>query len=240
VTDAKFQDFMTAVVESFTVGRTEIESAFALLCKLAPAGYGVQASQLLALRRYVMRGGPGVVAQWPWTAEQRLSRAKKIDALLERARMVQTVFERENPGYTLGYTRERSLERQVQLWLENDSVVIAGTMLFNAAQSELKQSVYDAPPSQQTVNKFTRFLKTYTGTLDASNAAPGLSDHGQLKAVDFYIMKGGRTVASIRRATIGLEWIRSGFASKLKKIATEEGLTGPLPKPYEPWHFGIP
>lgn len=239
--DAKLQQYMTAVIGSFTVGRAEIESAFELIRKLAPVGYNVQSSQLLALRRYVKLGGARVLAQWPWTVEQQhTTYAHTIESLLQLAVQVKADFERENPGLTLGYTKARSLHRQAELWVGNDSVVLAGTAIATAAVSELTQTAYGLPPSEQNMEQFKRFLKAYQGDMDASNAAPGLSDHGQLKAVDFYVMKHGKQVAQIRRATIAVEWLHTGFAAKLKTIALANGLVGPLKKPYEPWHFGIP
>lgn len=73
----------------------------------------------------------------------------------------------------------------------------------------------------------------------ATVAAPGLSPHGQMRAVDFQVHQGDRIVAGPRTATIAADWDAAGWSAKLDAAVRAAGnrFIGPLASPREPWHF---
>ena len=70
-------------------------------------------------------------------------------------------------------------------------------------------------------------------------AAPGLSMHGQSRAIDFQIMKGGRIVAATEVGAVEREWDAAGWTRKLRQavLAASPRFKGPLAAPDEPWHY---
>jgi hypothetical protein len=90
------------------------------------------------------------------------------------------------------------------------------------------------------VEALTRWLQESQVNNEPGNAAPGTSDHGQLRAVDFVVIREGRVVAGVRRSTIPTEWTASGWATRLADAAAHTILVGPLSHPYEPWHWALP
>ncbi len=82
--------------------------------------------------------------------------------------------------------------------------------------------------------KLPEQLKTWLGT-HAPNpspnlAAPGLSAHGQMHAIDFQISKNGRLVAQADTAKIDSVWRAQGWDVKLKAshCRRRTGLRGPV------------
>src|SRR5438270_11760760 len=78
---------------------------------------GTPPLELLALRRYIRKGGQ-LNTQWVWSHEE----IKKYEASPQALRVrheiakVKRKFEQMNPGYTLGASPIRDLPRQVRLW----------------------------------------------------------------------------------------------------------------------------
>jgi len=60
-----------------------------------------------------------------------------------------------------------------------------------------------------------------------------------MRAVDFVVMQGERTVAGASTADIPALWIGQGWAGRLKSAVEASGapFVGPLRIPDEPWHF---
>jgi hypothetical protein len=238
--DTKVASYIDAVVGTFAFGQQEIRRVFDAMQKHCEVGYDVQASQLLALRRYLRVGGAALVAQFPWTVlQQRTVYETLIADVKAAAKEVKAKFEAANPGLELRYTGARDLNRQAYLWTHNQSVLVASLGLMRDAKVELMQACYHGAPTTQSAEQFGKFLKKRRVIPEPTNAAPGLSDHGQMRAVDFYIQKDGKTVASIRKQTIAKEWGSTGFEAKLKAATLGTRLEGPLQTPYEPWHYGI-
>jgi len=75
---------------------------------------------------------------------------------------------------------------------------------------------------------------------EPTSAAPGTSDHGQMRAVDFVVMKNGKTIADVVSSTIIPNWRVPGWEKALIDAASTTKLKGPLPTPYEPWHWWLP
>ena len=51
---------------------------------------------------------------------------------------------------------------------------------------------------------------------EPTSPAPGLSDHGQMHAIDFVVMKGHTKIADTKTATIGIQWDTPGWTQKFK------------------------
>ena len=66
---------------------------------------------------------------------------------------------------------------------------------------------YDAMPSQEALKAF---LSGYRPVPTPTIAAPGLSLHGQMRAIDFQVHQGGRVVAGPNTATIATDWTAAG------------------------------
>lgn len=197
--------------------------------------------RLLALRSY-LRNGPHLAERWSWTTEQIAAFAKSPEnaALQAEIERVRQQFVKANPGYELWVNPEvRSLDTQLANWNRNESVSLAASGLL-AAIHELMATptmrALQAPDAREAVE---RFLVSYSPQPPAALAAPGLSPHGQMRAVDFQVHKGGTVVAGPRTATIATEWDAAGWTEKLKAAVQASGsrFTGPLESPREPWHY---
>ncbi|HET6331888.1 MAG TPA: hypothetical protein VFG30_01680 [Polyangiales bacterium] len=243
--DPKVDSYMNAVVDTFTIGKHHVHDALAAIAAqrkiLAMRAADAQPYQLLALRRYLRTGGAKLIVNWPWTvAEQKTTYSKVIESLLDAARITKAAFEKANPGFTLGYTRARDLDRQAYLWIDNDSVRVASAGLWSDVRTELAKAQYIPNPGSEGAERFATFLAKSIVQPEPTNAAPGLSDHGQMKAVDFYVDKAGKRVADIKKQLIGSQWHATGFDKQVKLATQGTGLVGPLREPYEPWHYSIP
>jgi hypothetical protein len=158
---------------------------------------------------------------------------------MNEAARVQATFARDNPGYSLGVSPPRSLSRQVHLWVTSSSAQAAGERLVRTVSRELAKPTYVLPPPVTTVESFAAWLRELTVDPEPGNAAPGTSDHGQVRAVDFVVMRGSELVAGTTRSTIPSAWTAPGWAKKLADAVAGTRLRGPLRTPYEPWHWSI-
>jgi hypothetical protein len=195
--------------------------------------------RLLALRAYV-RAGSNLDSRWSWTEQEiRIyERSAEYRRLLEDLARVRAEFERQNPGYTLyANTQVRSLDVQLERWNSNLGVAKTAASLLRAAQAALAQ----APdrPNSSSIASFKRFLANWRPAPVAPLAAPGLSAHGRMRAVDFQIMRDGRIVAATEVGAVAREWEATGWSRKLKQAIVASGtqFEGPLKSPNEPWHY---
>jgi hypothetical protein len=241
--DAKLSAYLDAVVtQSLTECKAEVEQALTLIEKYAGKGDRSQALEVLAVRRYLRAGGKKVHTNWAWTPEQvqQLASVGAAAELLKEAAAVQKNFAAANPGCTLAISPVRSLEKQVVLWNGNHTVQQAGSKLLTAMTKELAKADYPMPPNGASVATFTHTLRFASVNPEPSSAAPGTSDHGQLRAVDFVVMRAGKLVADTQTAQIPTVWKHDGWEKKLISAAAGTKLVGPLPFPYEPWHWRLP
>jgi hypothetical protein len=195
--------------------------------------------RLLAERAY-LRAGDGLVGRWSWSDEQiaAFQRTRAHQAFLAEVARVQEKFARLNPGYTLGAgTEVRSLDVQLQRWNANPLVGRVASRLHADAVAELRRATYPSKPSAAAVARFARFVASWRPPRAAPLAAPGLSLHGQLRAVDFHVEKDGRLVASTEIASVKGVWERQGWARKLREAIEGSRFVGPLRSPNEPWHY---
>lgn len=199
------------------------------------------ARRLLALRSY-LRSSTDLASRWSWndaeiaryagSAEQRLMRQD-----IERVR---SQFARRNPGYTLLVEPQvRSLDVQLRRWNDNDSVAGAAAELANAVVAEIRADRELRTVTASSTLRFVELLRRYTPRRIPSLAAPGLSLHGRMRAVDFAVVQGRRIVAGADTGAIRRDWLAAGWSERLHAAiaAADVPLSGPLQKPQEPWHY---
>jgi hypothetical protein len=195
--------------------------------------------RLLAARSYLRVGAIG--ERWSWSqAEidryQGSALQRALDAEIDRVR---AVFEKHNPGYTLWVNPQvRSVEVQLQRWNENATVAAAGASMLERVRRELATAptVDETGSGRQWLESLLRSTwPTPTPTL----AAPGLSRHGRMQAVDFQVKKGDTTVAGPSYADVRRVWEAQGWAERLRRAVRTAGdrFKGPLTTPNEPWHY---
>jgi hypothetical protein len=194
--------------------------------------------RLLALRAYV-RAGEDLQSRWSWSNDEirEYQRSREYQRLLTELDRVRIEFERRNPGYTLYVnTQVRSLDLQLERWNSNPRVGKTADNLGAAVRAALAGG---SEPTAASLERFRQLLATWRPHPVAPLAAPGLSSHGRMRAVDFAIMRNGRLVASTSVATVGREWEAPGWDRKLKEAIVAAGtrFEGPLKSPNEPWHY---
>ena len=194
--------------------------------------------RLLAMRAY-LRAGPQLDERWSWSAEQAAAfedtdEKRALDAAVARVRCT---FESRHPGYTLWVNPEfRSLDLQLTRWNENPLVGLAGASLLAAVESAEDAGIGDTPAG---VTALREFLLAHSPSPVPPLAAPGLSPHGRLRAVDFQVESAGRIVAGTETASIAAQWIAEGWKERLRAAVAlaDAGFEGPLASPDEPWHY---
>jgi hypothetical protein len=196
--------------------------------------------RLLAIRSY-LRADTSLEPRWSWTAQQisEYEQSSQYRALLQAIDAVNARFQSHNPGYSLfANTRVRSLDLQLRRWNENKSVASAARYLFKATRDELARG-YPSSPDAADTQRFVAFLQSTVLEVPVSLAAPGLSLHGQSRAIDFQVQRGQTIVAGPDAASVGRVWHGQGWARKLAQAVKSEPAVfdGPLRIPDEPWHY---
>lgn len=195
--------------------------------------------KLLASRSY-LRAGDSLHYRWSWTEaqiEERMNSAH-YRRLLSETEAVRERFARDNPGYTLyANMRPRSLELQLERWNSNAGVARVAQALHKAVLAEVAKPFYRSCQDAQCGQRLGQFLAQWTPPHAAPLAAPGLSSHGQSRAIDFQVMHKGKVVASTVVATARKHWDAAGWTRKLQAAVAGSSFKGPLKAPYEPWHY---
>jgi len=197
--------------------------------------------QLLAARAY-LRSAEVLSGRWSWSKQQiddyQGSPAQALlNAEVDRVRLE---FELENPGFTLFVNPQvRSLDLQIEHWNSNASVAEAAEELLVSATAFLESGAIAEANTPVGDDAFANFLLAHTPVPAPTIAAPGLSPHGQMRAVDFHVETAGNTVAGPDTQTIESVWVAAGWRDKLSAavIASGAEFVGPLEKPDEPWHY---
>lgn len=194
--------------------------------------------RLLALRGY-LRAGAGIAERWSWSATQISDFAQSADNRAMQAEItgVRQAFVAANPGFDLWVNPQvRSLDTQLDNWNRNASVALAAAGLLDALRSWQRSAPFVATP-QARRRAAEKFLVDFVPAPAPTLAVPGLSAHGQMRAIDFHIRKGGRTVAGPGSAAS--DWHATGWAARLLAAvrAGSDQLQGPLQLPQEPWHY---
>jgi hypothetical protein len=197
--------------------------------------------QLLALRSY-LRSTPHLAERWSWTegqieAFEGSAEARDLQQEIDRVRKA---FIAANPGFELYVNSEvRSLDVQIEHWNSNASVTAAAERILVAAQALIASPEFPAVRSEQARVALEAFLSAYRPVPTPTIAAPGLSLHGQMRAIDFQVHQGGRVIAGPSTATIATDWLAAGWAAKLDAAVREASnrFVGPQATPPAPWHY---
>lgn len=197
--------------------------------------------RLVAIRGY-LRSAQLIEARWVWSPEEigRFRASAEYKAMLAEVEKVKRRFGELNPGHTLyANTGVRSLDEQIKSWNETDSIKRAGDALLADTLKELSGSIYKDEPDEAGVARFARFLQYARLVQVPTLATPGLSPHGQLRAIDFVVKRGNQIVAGTLSANIKTEWDDAGWGRKLNEAVKQASskFTGPLAAPREPWHY---
>ncbi len=197
--------------------------------------------QLLALRSY-LRGATHLAERWSWTEDQIKAFEGSAEArdLQQEIDCVRKAFIAANPGFELYVNSEvRSLDAQIEHWNSNASVTAAAEEILVAAQALIASPEFPAVRSEQARVALAAFLSAYRPVPTPTIAAPGLSLHGQMRAIDFQVHRGGRVIAGPSSATIATDWVAAGWATKLDAAVREASnrFVGPQATPPAPWHY---
>lgn len=200
--------------------------------------------RLAAMKYYLRRSEQEIERKWAWTSEEaRIYRTSPeyYRAMAEIATVKQS-FARLNPGYQLAVDMEiRSLGNQIGKWNSVRSIGLVAEDLMTASLAFIADSItaQDSGATDTGLNRFIPFLRDFEPKHVPTVAVPGLSQHGQLRAFDFRVMRGGRVVAGASTRTITSAWDRAGWTVRLcEAIEAASGrFEGPLAEPYEPWHY---
>jgi hypothetical protein len=197
--------------------------------------------KLLALRSYLRSRG-NLAERWSWTDEQigAWKESPEHTELQQQVERVKAAFARANPGYELWVNPQvRSLDAQIASWNGNESVASASQELLARAIEYVGAEPHRAAPPERRTADFARFLADHVPTPIPTVAAPGLSPHGQMRAIDFQVHRDGQIIAGPKTATIATDWDAAGWTGRLD-AAVREGsahFIGPLSTPREPWHY---
>lgn len=196
--------------------------------------------RLLALRSYV-RAGADLARRWSWTEAEIAAYQGSAEqkALLAEIGAVKAHFAVANPGYEIYVnTKVRSLDVQIRNWNTNESVGTAGAEILAAWERQFTGG--SLPPSKSGPSARSAWLAGFTLSKRPNVAAPGLTLHGQARAIDFQIMKDGQIIAGADSRQIETVWRGAGgWDAKLRASIAAAGpsFIGPLQSPDEPWHY---
>lgn len=197
--------------------------------------------RLLALRAYLRNRAP-VDQRWSWSQQDidRYPGSPLQVALDAEITKVRSAFERENAGYTLWVNPEvRSLDLQLQRWNENPSVGQAAQSLLADVRQTIAASALPGAGTPEGRQAFVRLLVGLTPHPAPPLAAPGLSAHGRMQAVDFQVREGEKTVAGTGTDEVEPVWLAQGWRDRLQRAVADSSkcFSGPLVVPVEPWHY---
>jgi len=197
--------------------------------------------RLLALRSY-LRSSDRLGERWSWTQAQiaEYEGSPEHQDLLAEIDKVREEFAQQSPGFELWVNpKVRGLERQIDSWNTNESVSASAAGLSAAAVDLVNAPGFPAGEGDRARKALESFLAAYRPVPAPTVAAPGLSAHGHMRAVDFQVHQGGRIVAGPRSATIAADWDAAGWSAKLEAAVrtASNRFIGPLASPREPWHF---
>ena len=195
--------------------------------------------KLLAARSYI-RSQASLEKRWSWSETKitAFEGSSEQKALLADIARITAHFSTANPGYSLfTNTRVRSLDHQIGAWNENASVGSAAENLMTALKADPAISL--SGPEPVSAEKLKQWLLSHAPMPSPNLAAPGLSAHGQMRAIDFQISRNGALIAPADSAKTESVWRSQGWDAKLKASIAAAGpaFEGPLTSPDEPWHY---
>ncbi|MEZ5593494.1 MAG: hypothetical protein R3F53_23415 [Gammaproteobacteria bacterium] len=211
--------------------------------------------QLLAIfgyLRYQHRNPGDIYDIWAWDddeiAEYKKSAERKVaaSALNQVKKSFNADSAMKKKAFKLSVAPHvRSLQKQITAWNGNKSVLTIGKKLRTILLREIRKPIYpDTPNAAGIVQLHKRLTADWKkGTLASpTNATPGLSSHGQMRAVDFHVKNGSGV--KVGHSGNPQNWRDKGLSSALKDAVTEANkalgrtaFKGPLLRPDEPWHY---
>lgn len=197
--------------------------------------------RLLALRSYFRSGGR-LTERWSWDEQQiaAYEQSPEYRELQAEIGRVRQAFGQANPGYDLWVNPQvRSLDIQIEHWNTNESVAEAAANLLAATQERVTSAGFPGSGTEAARRAIEAFISGHVPVPTPTIAAPGLSPHGQMRAVDFQVQKDGGIVAAPKSATIVTDWDAAGWTARLEEAvrAASNRFVGPLVSPCEPWHY---
>ncbi|MFN5702901.1 MAG: hypothetical protein ACK46K_03680 [Gammaproteobacteria bacterium] len=195
--------------------------------------------KLLAAHSYY-RSQASLEKRWSWSEAQikAYEGSAEQKQLLADIKRISEHFSSANPGYSLyANTKVRSLDKQIASWNENASVGTASVKLMAALDADANLKVDSGNP--KLPQQLKTWLGAHTPTPGPNLAAPGLSAHGQMHAIDFQISQNGTLSAPADSAKVQTVWRAQGWDAKLNASIKAVGpaFEGPLSSPDEPWHY---
>ena len=195
--------------------------------------------KLLAARSYY-RSQSTLDKHWSWSEDQIIAfeGSPEQKVLLADIALIADHFATANPGYSLYMNMKvRSLDKQIVSWNTNASVAAAAGNLLSALEND--PNIILNADNAKLPDQLKAWLSGHAPNPSPNLAAPGLSAHGQMHAIDFQISKNGSLIAQANSAEIDSIWRAQGWSAKLKASITAAGpaFEGPLTSPDEPWHY---
>jgi hypothetical protein len=169
--------------------------------------------RLLALSAY-LRAGDTLAERWNWSKEQLSGYPATLEGKAVTADIdaVVAAFEATNPGFTLQVNRNlRSLEVQIAHWNVDKSVGTAAAALVAALEQR-----FFGRASKPDTDQLRRALIEWKSNVPIALAAPGLSPHGQGRAFDFQVERGGKVIAGVDVTLASQQWDAAGWTQKLR------------------------
>jgi hypothetical protein len=211
--------------------------------------------RLLALRGYLGKeekeGPKSLDDHWTWS-KQRIAEYEGSAEEKEASRAIARVkanFEAQQDMkkaafHLSGSPKTRDMPYQMKEWNKGKAIAGPAAAVYEQAVQEIRKPRYKDPPDEESLAAFGAFLRKISVSL--VRATPGLSRHGQSRAVDF-IAANKSVKLEASSSLIGL-WKSTGCAAALKRAvdavnaaAKRTVFDGPLTKARhgveEPWHY---
>ena len=133
----------------------------------------------------------------------------------------------------------RSLDRQIEKWNRSETIKRSADDMLERIRAVVGSQAFPGANSPEGVSAFRNLLVSFKPDPTPSLAAPGLSLHGRMQAVDFQVMARNHIVAGTDPSTVVETWDTSGWRAKLQSAVDKAnaGFVGPLKNPNEPWHY---
>ncbi len=205
--------------------------------------------RLAALRGYLrfQAAGKEFDDVWAWSSDEikafEGSQAQKTakvyidkvcDAFNARSEMSEKSYK------LVARAKPRSLEEQIKLWNNNGSAKTVGKKIWDYLDNRMGD--FPETPDLPSVERFVRMIcDEVTNLPKTTNATPGLSPHGHLKAIDFHVKQNGVKVLQSGGPdswrALGADDALRAAVGVVNGNAGRKVFDGPLKSPDEPWHY---
>ena len=142
-------------------------------------------------------------------------------------------------GALVGVSQARIAEIEAKPGLVNFEQLMKLLSVLGVTVTVVGAEGFPAPGIAEARARFESTLKAHQPQPTPALAAPGLSPHGQMHAVDFQVWQGALTVAGPSTSQVQAVWVGQGWRDRLEsavRLASDK-FRGPLQNPDEPWHY---